>query len=226
MCFSAEASFTMSAILLVTAVAAIKKVTAPRQIVFASIPLVFSIQQCIEGFIWLSLTGAGNAQWQMPGTYLFLLFAMVVWPIWVPLSFLLMETDKTRREILSIIVGVGTSLSVYMVFALFYYPVNIIVTDHHIHYDLLFPYYLRWFSSALYFLPTVLSPLVSSVKKTWMLVALVLAANIVSRIFFHDYVLSVWCFFAAVISVIVLRIMWELNGKTKEVKIVPATIIH
>lgn len=222
MCFSAEASFTVSAVLMVTAIASIKKATAPKQIVFASIPLVFSIQQCIEGFIWLSLTGAGNAQWQMPCTYFFLWIAMVVWPLWVPLSFLLVETDKKRREILSIIVGVGTALSVYMMFALFYYPVNSIVIDHHIHYDLLFPYYLRWFSSVLYFLPTVLSPLVSSIKKTWMLGALVIAANIVSRIFFHDYILSVWCFLAALISVVVLRIMWELNEKPKEVKIIPA----
>ena len=205
MCFSAEASFTLSAVLMVTGVAAVNKAVSPRQLMFAGIPLIFSVQQCTEGILWMSLTGAGNAQWQMPGTYFFLLFAMVVWPVWVPLSFLLMEKEAKRKKTLFVILAVGALLSVYMIYCLFTYRVNCMVTDHHLHYDLQFPYYLRWFSSALYFLPTVVSPFISSEKKTWMLGWLVLAAHIVSRLFFHDYILSVWCFLAAVISVVVLR---------------------
>lgn len=226
MCFSSETSFTVSALLLITGIASIKKASTPKKFLFASIPLVFSIQQSVEGFIWLSLTSAGYAQWHLPGTYIFLWIALVVWPLWVPLSILFMEPDKKRRKTLSIITGLGVALSAYMMYALFLYPINSIVIGHHIHYDLLFPKDLRWFSSILYFLPTVLPPFVSSVDKTWILGALVFAANIISSIFFHDYVLSVWCFFAAVISVIVLRIMQAKNEKLKEVKIIPAMPIN
>jgi len=50
---------------------------------------------------------------------------------------------------------------------------------------------------------------------------LVLLSYLVTKLFFEDYVLSVWCFFAAIISVMIYfiladRVLWL--GKSIEVK--------
>ena len=84
MCFSASASFGAGVVLSVIGVASIKKAKSPTQIIFASIPLIFAVQQITEGFLWLSLTHSNFASLKQVTTYIFLFFAQIVWPIWVP----------------------------------------------------------------------------------------------------------------------------------------------
>ena len=55
MCFSPEASFAGGIIISTIGIATILKVHKPSQIVFASIPIFFGIQQIIEGVLWLTL---------------------------------------------------------------------------------------------------------------------------------------------------------------------------
>jgi len=55
MCFSATASFGASAVLGVIGIVAVAKAKTNPQRVFATIPLIFSVQQLSEGFLWLSL---------------------------------------------------------------------------------------------------------------------------------------------------------------------------
>lgn len=55
MCFSPEASFVGAVVISAVGIATITKITNPSQIVFASIPLFFGIQQIAKGFLWISL---------------------------------------------------------------------------------------------------------------------------------------------------------------------------
>ena len=55
MCFSANASFIAGATISAIGVVTLKKVKAPSQIVFASIPLIFGVQQLSEGVLWLTI---------------------------------------------------------------------------------------------------------------------------------------------------------------------------
>ena len=54
MCFSATASFSAGIILTVIGVASIKKAHHKSQLLFASIPFVFGIQQFAEGNVLLT----------------------------------------------------------------------------------------------------------------------------------------------------------------------------
>src|SRR4051812_45712956 len=102
MCFSAGASFGVSAVLLAGGVVSLKKATTHSQAPFAAIPLLFSVQQLTEGFLWLTMTNPGLEGWQKILTYIFLLFAQVVWPFWVPFSIWLLEKDRKRKKILAV----------------------------------------------------------------------------------------------------------------------------
>ena|SRR5690554_4072183 len=86
MCFSAEASFIAGAALTVIGVATIKKTTHKSQLWFASIPLVFGVQQLAEGVLWLTLPDPEMIQIQRVATYIFIFFAQIICLLLFPLG--------------------------------------------------------------------------------------------------------------------------------------------
>lgn len=98
MCFSAEASFIAGAALTVIGVATIKKTTHKSQLWFASIPLVFGIQQLAEGVLWLTLPDPEMIRVQRVATYIFIFFAQVIWPFIVPFGVLMLDKKNEIME--------------------------------------------------------------------------------------------------------------------------------
>lgn len=214
MCFSASASFGAGIILGVIGVTTVKKADSFPRRLFAAIPLIFSIQQFSEGMLWLSLTNFSYAAWQEISTNIFLVFAYAVWPIWIPLSIMLLEKDKKRRKRLQALLITGIFISVYIVYCLLLYPVHVVVLNHHIQYIFAYPHVLlnlTWLSDAFYFIATILAPFISSIKKMWLFGIIISASYLVSRIFFKDAVISVWCYFAAALSIVILLILVSHN---------------
>jgi hypothetical protein len=177
------------------------------------IPLIFSFQQLIEGFLWLALENPDYSNLEKPATLLFLIIAQIFWPFWVPFSILLTEVNPLRRTILAALSGIGLLVAVYLGYCLFTYPAQASISGHHISYELDFPYRFIWFSGLFYFIPTVIPAFISGLKKMFLLGFTILSSFIVTRLFFNEHLISVWCYFAAVISVIVYFIMRDLNKK-------------
>lgn len=174
MCFSANASFSVSAVLLVGSVIAIRKVQRRSQIPSAAIPFIFSIQQFIEGLLWLSL---------IHPAYAFLTFAQVVWPFWVPFSVFLLEKDTNRKKILSVLLALAIMEALYLAYCLLVYHVHSTISNHHIHYVLDFPAYFVGIGGIIYFMATVIPTLLSSVKKMSVVGAFLLGTFLVSKVF-------------------------------------------
>lgn len=97
MCFSATASFTAGTILVTAGVLTLRHVKSKSTLPFAFIPLLFGIQQIIEGIIWISF---GSPVLHNVVTYLFVMFSHVLWPVFVPTTIWLMEKDPERKKIL------------------------------------------------------------------------------------------------------------------------------
>ncbi len=218
MCFSAEASFTASAVLGVIGVITIKKAKEPSQMAFASIPLLFSFQQFTEGMLWLALLNKEFAFLQSIATYLFLIIAQIIWPTWVPLSILFLEKEILRKKVLYIILGMGGILSLYLTYCYIFYDIQAEISDHHINYNLNFPHEKNflWLSAIFYFVPTVISTIVSSVKRMQILGMIVLVSGLLTGLFALKYFISIWCFFAAIISVLILMIITQLQKKNNQ----------
>ncbi|MEO8764279.1 MAG: DUF6629 family protein [Ginsengibacter sp.] len=216
MCFSTTASFGASAMLTVAGLAALRKVETKSQIPFATIPVIFAFQQFAEGFVWLSLSHPEYNHWQKIPITIFLVLAQAVWPFWAPFSFLLIEKDEKRKTVLKILLGFGSAVAIFLAYRVLFYPVNAAITPLHIHYELHFPY--EQFSiivSIFYFLATIVPPFLAGGKRMTSLGLLNLMSFIVTVVFFENYVISVWCFFAALISWEVFLAMKELNVKPK-----------
>lgn len=219
MCFSAEASFGAGTILLGIGIASLYKAESAPHKVLACIPLLFSIQQFDEGILWLSFTNAAYAHWRQLSTYFFLVFAQVIWPVFVPVTMLLLEKDPARKKVLQITTAAGILLAAYLIYCLFSYNVTAIVSNHHIRYGFASPYAHTWYSGLLYFIPTVLSPLVSTNRKLQLIGVVLLLSYLVARVFFGEYLVSVWCYFAAIISAIVLFVVIDDTRKHKDARL-------
>lgn len=215
MCFSASASFGAAVILSGIGVASLKKTKAPSQIIFASIPLLFSVQQITEGLVWLSLSHSDYAFLQQVSTNIFLFFAQVVWPIWVPFAILKLEPKERRRRIDILLVGIGTLVSLYLGYCLLAFHVEAKIIGYHISYQEDFPAAISKYLGFLYAVATIIPPFLSRIKRMWILGTTILISYIITKLFYTDYVISVWCFFASVISLAVYAILQELNNPKK-----------
>jgi len=212
MCFSAGASFGAGAILSIVGVASIRKAQSPSKILFASIPLLFAMQQITEGFLWLSLTDPAYASLQQVATYNFLFFAQVAWPIWVPLSILKLEPKERQRTIENLLVGVGALVSLYFAYCLLCYHVEAQVIGYHISYTQEYPSLFGRYVGLLYGLATLAPPFFSRLKRMWLLGVTVLLSYIITTILYTDYIVSVWCFFASIISIAIYAIMRNMKS--------------
>jgi len=213
MCFSPEASFAGGVIISAIGMATVTKVHKPSQLVFASIPLFFGVQQITEGVLWLTIPSPDYVNLRQFCIYSFLIMADVLWPVMIPLSVLFMEENARKKRILRILLIAGASLSLYYVFCLLYFSVDPKIMGYHIQYNSDFPKSMALFAFAIYLIVTITPLFVSSIKKTHTLGVLMFLSCAVTAIFFTQFLTSVWCFFAALISGVIFWILRDSKRK-------------
>ncbi len=209
MCFSAEASFTASAVLTVVGVATQKKVHKSSQILFAAIPLFFAAQQFAEGVLWLILPNGVYPELQRIAAFIFLIIAKAGWPLIIPISILLIERDKNRKNALFVFLAAGIIAFLHYAGSLIFYDFHPVISGFHIRYPSSFPHTFARIADVFYGISTIPPFFVSSIKGTRLLGILMFASYVVTAIFFSRYITSVWCFFAAILSIVVYFIISE-----------------
>ena len=125
MCFSATANFVGSGVLGAVGVVTLTKVKHRRELLFASLPVLFAIHQFIEGFVWLGLDGILSSTVAHDMGAAFMLYAQGLLPFLLPLSVLLFEPNaRSRKRMLPFLVlGGGTTL--YILWALTAFPLQL-----------------------------------------------------------------------------------------------------
>lgn len=99
MCFSATASFIAGASLPAIGAMTVKKAERKAELPFAAIPLLFGVQQILEGIIWLTF----RFDTPLLNTFMtnaYSLFSHVLWPFYVPFAVLALEPVPWRRKVL------------------------------------------------------------------------------------------------------------------------------
>lgn len=200
MCFSATASFSAGAFLLGVGTLTLKSARRRRELPFAAIPLLFAVQQLIEGVIWLTFSvDAPLLNWVMTHAYSF--FSHVLWPVYVPVAVVLMEPAGWHRRALLAFVGTGAAVGVYLLYILVAFPVVSRPTGQHIEY--VSPHFFAAVTMTLYLLSTALSPVLSTHRMVKLFGVLALLSFGAAYAFFATWFISVWCFFAALLSAVV-----------------------
>lgn len=200
MCFSAPASFIAGAALSTAGVVTLRMTSRRAEIPFASVPLLFGIQQIIEGLIWLSFRDGS----QLPNetlTLLYSLFSHVLWPIFVPYAVGRLETIPWRKRALIACQVAGLAVGLYLLYFIVAFPVTSRILGQHIVYES--PHFYIVAVMVLYLAATCLSSLLSSERIIQVFGALSLATFLAAYVIHVATLVSVWCFFAAILSFIV-----------------------
>ncbi|RSL15205.1 hypothetical protein EDE15_0686 [Edaphobacter aggregans] len=211
MCFSATANFVGSGVLGAIGVVTLTRVKHRRELLFASLPTLFAIHQFIEGFVWLGLDGVLSPGVTHGMGAAFMLYAQGLLPFLLPLSVLLFEPDvRSRRRMLPFLV-VGGLTTLFILWALTAYPLEISVRGNSIVY--LNQATNNTFVAVLYVIATCGSLLFSKVKDMVIFgvanLAILLIVMAVKRYAFT----SLWCAYAAAASIIILAYFWKSSGE-------------
>jgi hypothetical protein len=213
MCFSAEASFAGGVIISAVGVAVVNKIHKPQQLLFACIPIFFGIQQFTEGMLWISIPNPQYFGIQKISTYIFLFMADVLWPVLIPVSILLMEENSRKKKIIRYLFFAGLTVSLYYSYCLVFLNVTPQIMGYHIKYNNDFSKLIAIPAFILYLVATIPALFISSIRRMHIFGAFMLLSCVVTALFFTQYLTSVWCFFAAIISGV---IYWILSDSKKK----------
>jgi hypothetical protein len=210
MCFSPQASFGAAAVLSVLGIAGLKKTGGSKKALIAAVPSIFAVQQALEGFVWLAI-GRGDYSslaYTFP-VYFYLFFASTFWPLYIPITLWLLEQNPTRKQWLIAPLAAGIAVAIVALINLCAGgPVTVSVVDHHIAYaqTAAFP-----FSAALYYVGLVFyliatsgALFISTIPYAPIMGMLIILALAAAQIWYYFAFGSVWCFFAAVCSALIL----------------------
>lgn len=202
MCFSAEASFTGAIVIGAAGVASLALCKRPREIPFAALPLAFGVHQALEGVTWLELHDSPAAVLTGWGVHLWVLYAWALLPTWVPVAVWLIEPDERRRRFMVPLMCIGVALTAFMMTQAFQSGIEVRVVASNLDYVL--PFSPGWLLAFPYVAATCLTPAISTQR--WIRVFGIgnfIAMSVAAIIKAQAYS-SLWCTFAACLSLIIL----------------------
>jgi hypothetical protein len=209
-CFSAVANFIGSTALASVGVVTLTKVKHRRELLFASLPVLFAIHQFIEGFVWLGLDGILSPKVAHNMGAAFMLYAQGLLPFLLPLSVWLFEPKaKDRKRMLPFLV-IGTGTTLYILWALAAYPLQLYVKGDSI-------VYINQATNnsavaILYIIATCGSLFFSKIRAMVVFGAANLAILLIVMAFKRYAFTSLWCAYAAIASVIILAYFWKTRA--------------
>ena len=120
-----------------------------------------------------------------------------------------------------VLLGVGSAIVATLIAGFVLYPSYASLKDGHILYEIGFPLVNYWFYGLIYFIPTIVAPLLSSYKSFRIFGIGLFLAYVGSRVFYNHYVISIWCYFGALLSiyaVVMIRELQQKNATSYELK--------
>jgi hypothetical protein len=221
MCFSAEASFAVGGTLIPAAAYCVRSawVKNPRLIPVAIIPLACAVQQIAEGFVWHGLLHEDAAETRI-ASLVFLFFALAFWPFWYAFLTAILETRPVRKRLFIVLATLTTAWFWVLFFPLVVGPESLLsvqIVHHSIYYsyfDLaVYQYIPRNVLRVLYLLSVVVPMFFGQQLFGWLPGVVLLASVVVAGALFNYAFISVWCFFAAVLTTYTCVLFYRLPAR-------------
>lgn len=221
MCFSTELSLAMGAALLPAGVYCTRQawMKDTSYVALAVIPFVFAAQQISEGIVWISIHSNNNNLTRC-ASLVFLFFALVFWPFWIPFTAYLIERRRTIKQVFLSVSGAGLFCGLMLYVPLLLYSDDWLITGvqvHSITYDFSTLPIFRLVPTSVWqlaYLMNVCGPLLIADKGSPMKLfgILIAASAVLSQLAFWYAFYSVWCLFAAGLSICLIYILHNLKA--------------
>jgi len=227
MCFSATASFTASFTLIGAGIYCLniaRGLEKPYWLL-ALVPLLFGLQQFLEGIVWLNGVAQCTNSARSPALgYLF--FSHLFWLFWIPLSCYAVESNLIKRQIFLALTFAGALYGLSMYTPLLFTEgwMTVVLTEKSIIYKtvLLHDQYIPRKLLTLIYILIIISPL-SAASDPYLnhFGFLVLGAVVVTALFFNYAFISKWCYFSAVFSLFIVYIFFRKKAAANKIISLP-----
>jgi len=208
MCFSASASFAVSAGLIPVGgyclYTVLKNSAHQAYWPFALYPLIFGVQQAIEGWLWLLFETGDTGSLRLPALS-FVFFSHFFWLFWIPYSCYTIETAVKKKHLFFLIMITGSVFGLAMFLPVIMYAdwMTVSLIRHSISYELklLFDDVVPRIVVRGFYVVVILIPLLLSSWKYLRYFGVIIALSVlVVVLLYSEIFISVWCFFAAILS--------------------------
>jgi hypothetical protein len=134
-CFSAQADLVGGVVLGAIGIDTLRYVGPRREYLpLAALPLMFAGHQLVEAFVWWGLQGHLSDTVTDVATWLYLLFAFVLLPVYVPTAVFVAEASGRRRRVIRWSIVIGGIVAALLLAAMVRGPVTASLDDWHIRY--------------------------------------------------------------------------------------------
>jgi hypothetical protein len=199
MCFSPQADLVGGLVIGAIGVDVLRHVDGQRRYLpLAALPLIFAVHQLDEAVVWWGLQGHVSATIGSVATWIYLLIAFVLLPVYLPAAVLVTEPPGPRRRTIGAFVALGAAVSAVLFAAMLTGPVTATLADWHISYGTGIP---AAFGVVTAYVAATCGPLLFSGNRRLAAFGLVnLVAAGVIAVIAAEGLASLWCAWAAVAS--------------------------
>jgi hypothetical protein len=187
-----------------------------RYLPLAITPALFGIQQLCEAGVWFGIN-RGDAALVKNASLAFLFFAIAFWPFWIPLAAAALELRRGRCALFLGLaaVGLASGCALYVPGALHYDEwLSVAIEGHSIQYDLSGVPIAQAIAGVVWqvvYLSLVCVPLLLSREPRLRALGFSAAvAALITHVAFRYAFASVWCFFAAILSIHICFVLYRL----------------
>lgn len=200
MCFSAEMDAVAGVVVTGIGIDALRHVKRREQVALAALPLLFGLHQGIETFVWLGLEGHVGQALEDAATWVYLLIACVIVPVAVPWAFWRLGTSRWPR-LDPVFLAAGLFAAVVDAWALGVRAVPHVIDGHQITYRL--GVWEPNVSVSLYVIAACAPALVARSRPLQLFGLLNLVVVSGLALLNQNGVISLWCVWAAITSVLI-----------------------
>lgn len=196
--YFAVLNFTLSGAIALIGILTLQKVSTPKEVLFALLPLLFALHQFDEGFVWLGMGGYIETRALEIAAGIFIYYAQGLLPLLVPLSIWLIEKDGYKKKLVGVLAILGFGLAVYTMYGLATIPTSVTVINNTLSYNN--PWTNNYYVAGIYILTTCGSLMLSSSISVELFGLLNLIGLIIVYLLRPYGFTSLWCLYAAAIS--------------------------
>ncbi|HMD46471.1 MAG TPA: DUF6629 family protein [Acidimicrobiales bacterium] len=199
MCFSPEGDLAVGIVVTALGVDACRHVRGRNEYWFiAPLPVLLGLHQIVETFVWWGLEGHVPHTLGVVALWIYLLFALVVLPVLVPVMVMRIEPTRARRWWIAPFLALGALVSVILLTAMLSGNPTARIGSYHIAYSI----GLKdgTLVIGLYIVATCGAMLASGIRRVvWFGLANLVAVVVLARLSADGFT-SLWCFYAALAS--------------------------
>jgi hypothetical protein len=199
MCFSPEGDLVGGVVVMAIGVDACRHLRGRSEyLAIAALPLALGAHQLDETFVWWGLQGVVPKSVGVVAMWIYLIFALVVLPVLVPLLVMGVERTARRRWLIAPFVALGAVVSGILLDAMLSGHPTATLGAYHLGYSIGLQHGL--IVIGLYIVATCGPLFVSGIRAlAWFGLANLVAVIILAKLCADGFT-SLWCFYAAIVS--------------------------